>query len=48
MTTVATFAHHGINYVPLGYGYQNAAGEKCFEILSSIDEVHGGMPMFPS
>jgi NAD(P)H dehydrogenase (quinone) len=41
-TSMATFTHHGINYVPLGYGYKNAAGEACGEMLSSIDEVHGG------
>jgi NAD(P)H dehydrogenase (quinone) len=42
-TSITTFTHHGINYVPLGYGYKNAAGEACFEKLSSVEEVHGGM-----
>jgi len=43
-TSITTFTHHGINYVPLGYGYKNAAGEACFEKLSSVEEVHGGSP----
>lgn len=42
LTTLTTFTHHGINYVPLGYGYSNAAGEACFALMSNVDEVHGG------
>jgi len=44
LTTLTTFTHHGINYVPLGYGFSNAAGEACFALLSNVDEVHGGSP----
>lgn len=41
MSTVTHFAHHGINYVPLGYGYKSASGV-AFEKLGNLDEVHGG------
>jgi len=43
MTMLTTFTHHGINYVPLGYGYSNEA-DKCFQLLTNLDEVHGGSP----
>ncbi|KAF8737109.1 hypothetical protein AX14_013465 [Amanita brunnescens Koide BX004] len=33
---LSTLVHHGINFVPLGYGHAN-------EELTNTDEVHGGM-----
>lgn len=37
LNALSTLAHHGIIYVPLGYG-------KTFPLLTSFDEVHGGSP----
>ena len=34
---LSTFAHHGLIYVPLGYG-------EAFPILVDLDEVRGGSP----
>jgi NAD(P)H dehydrogenase (quinone) len=34
---MSTLAHHGIIYVPLGYG-------KSFGQLTNLNEVHGGSP----
>ncbi|CCH44650.1 hypothetical protein BN7_4219 [Wickerhamomyces ciferrii] len=34
---LSILTHHGIIYVPLGYG-------KAFPLLTSLDEVHGGSP----
>ncbi|KAA8915564.1 hypothetical protein TRICI_002303 [Trichomonascus ciferrii] len=34
---MSTFIHHGMIYIPLGYG-------KTFEKLTNLDEVHGGSP----
>ncbi|CCH46861.1 Flavoprotein wrbA [Wickerhamomyces ciferrii] len=34
---LSTLTHHGIIYVPLGYG-------KAFPLLTNLDEVHGGSP----
>jgi NAD(P)H dehydrogenase (quinone) len=36
MTTLSTFAHHGILFVPFGY-------YSAFPQMSNIEEVHGGM-----
>ncbi|KAF5316699.1 hypothetical protein D9619_006804 [Psilocybe cf. subviscida] len=36
-TSITTFAHHGMIYVPLGYSQAGAQ-------LSNTDEVHGGSP----
>lgn len=48
MTALTTFVHHGINYIPLGYGYTDAAGASCFGLLTGVDEVHGGtLKSFP-
>ncbi|MCV2423793.1 NAD(P)H:quinone oxidoreductase, partial [Paucibacter sp. DJ4R-1] len=35
---ISTLAHHGINYVPLGYH------AKAFSLLTSFDKPHGGSP----
>ncbi|CUA76697.1 Protoplast secreted protein 2 [Rhizoctonia solani] len=35
---ISTLAHHGINYVPLGYH------AKAFPLLTSFDKPHGGSP----
>ncbi|RCK55078.1 Protoplast secreted protein 2 [Candida viswanathii] len=35
INTLSTLAHHGIIYVPFGYGHQG---------LTTFDEVHGGSP----
>ncbi|KAL5641305.1 hypothetical protein ACGC1H_001704 [Rhizoctonia solani] len=35
---ISTLAHHGINYVPLGYH------SKAFALLTSFDKPHGGSP----
>jgi NAD(P)H dehydrogenase (quinone) len=37
LAAMSTLAHHGIIYVPLGYG-------KTFSHLSNVSEVHGGSP----
>jgi len=37
IAAMSTFAHHGIIYVPLGYS-------TTFDILSNLQEVHGGSP----
>lgn len=37
LSTMSTLAHHGIIYVPLGYGPAGA-------LLTSFEEVHGGSP----
>jgi len=37
IATMSTLAHHGINYVPLGYA-------KSFGQLTNLEEVHGGSP----
>jgi len=37
LTTLSTFTHHGMIYVPLGYA-------KSFAQLANVDEVHGGSP----
>lgn len=37
ITTMSTLAHHGIIYVPLGYG-------AAFPILADLSEVRGGSP----
>lgn len=34
---MSTFVHHGMIFIPLGYG-------KTFEKLTNLDEVHGGSP----
>jgi NAD(P)H dehydrogenase (quinone) len=34
---MSTFIHHGMIYIPLGYG-------KTFDKLTNLDEVHGGSP----
>ncbi|KAL9713313.1 flavodoxin-like fold protein [Leucoagaricus gongylophorus] len=37
MSTMSTFAHHGLIYVPLGYG-------NSMSILTNLEEIHGGSP----
>ncbi|KAI0746609.1 flavoprotein-like protein [Daedaleopsis nitida] len=37
LASMSTFVHHGINFVPLGYG-------KAFTHLANLTEVHGGSP----
>lgn len=37
ISTLSTLAHHGIIYVPMGYG-------EAFHILSNLSEVRGGSP----
>ncbi|GJN67764.1 minor allergen Alt a 7 [Purpureocillium lilacinum] len=37
LAMMSTLAHHGINYIPLGYA-------KTFPQLTAINEVHGGSP----
>jgi NAD(P)H dehydrogenase (quinone) len=37
IATMSTLAHHGVNYVPLGYSH-------CFGQLANLTEVHGGSP----
>lgn len=37
LNSLSTLVHHGIIYVPLGYG-------KAFPYLSNLDEVHGASP----
>ncbi|KAI9669398.1 MAG: Minor allergen Alt a 7 [Alyxoria varia] len=37
LATMSTLAHHGIQYIPLGYKHT-------FALLTSLDEVHGGSP----
>jgi len=37
IAAMSTFAHHGINFVPLGYG-------TAFKQLTDLTEVHGGSP----
>jgi len=37
IASISTLAHHGINYVPLGY-------KPAFPILTNLAEVHGGSP----
>ena len=37
IAAMSTLAHHGINYVPLGYG-------EAFPILANLEEVRGGSP----
>ncbi|KAM4058030.1 NADPH-dependent FMN reductase [Hirsutella rhossiliensis] len=37
IAAMSTLAHHGINYVPLGYA-------KSFAQLTNLSEVHGGSP----
>jgi len=37
IASISTLAHHGINYVPLGY-------KPAFQILTNLEEVHGGSP----
>jgi len=37
LASISTFVHHGINFVPLGYG-------KAFAQLTNLEEVHGGSP----
>lgn len=37
LASISTLAHHGINYVPLGY-------KPAFSILTNLKEVHGGSP----
>ena len=32
---MSTFAHHGLIYVPLGYG-------NSMSILTNLEEIHGG------
>ncbi|KAF8239973.1 NADH-quinone oxidoreductase [Tricholoma matsutake] len=44
MTTLTTCAHHGINYIPLGYSFKSSAGDSCFTLATNVDEVHGGSP----
>ena len=39
LSMVSTFAHHGINFVPLGY-------KNAFSELTNVEDVHGGKPMF--
>lgn len=36
-SSISTFAHHGINFVPLGYKHAGAQ-------LTNLTEVHGGSP----
>ena len=35
--SLSTLAHHGINFVPLGYG-------NAFPLLNNMEEIHGGSP----
>jgi len=37
IASLSTLAHHGIIYVPLGYG-------QAFPLLANLSEVHGGSP----
>ncbi|KAM3516198.1 hypothetical protein MY11210_000220 [Beauveria gryllotalpidicola] len=37
IAAMSTLTHHGIQYVPLGYG-------KAFPLLADLSEVHGGSP----
>ncbi|QKX53258.1 uncharacterized protein TRUGW13939_00334 [Talaromyces rugulosus] len=37
LSSMSTLAHHGFNYVPLGYKHT-------FAQLTNLDEVHGGSP----
>lgn len=37
LQSVGTMAHHGINYVPIGYKHT-------MSLISRLDEVHGGSP----
>ncbi|KAI0690662.1 flavoprotein-like protein [Cerioporus squamosus] len=37
LNSVSTLVHHGINFVPFGYG-------KAFAQLTNLSEVHGGSP----
>ena len=37
MMMLSTLAHHGINFVPLGYSH-------CFKQLATVTEAHGGKP----
>ncbi|KAI0044780.1 benzoquinone reductase [Auriscalpium vulgare] len=37
IASLSTLAHHGISYVPLGYG-------AAFPLLTNLNEVHGGSP----
>jgi NAD(P)H dehydrogenase (quinone) len=37
IAALSTFAHHGLNYVPLGYKH-------AFPILADLSEVRGGSP----
>jgi len=37
ISILSTLAHHGISYVPLGYG-------PAFALIGNIKEVHGGSP----
>ena len=37
IASISTLAHHGINFVPLGY-------KPAFPILTNLEEVHGGSP----
>lgn len=37
INTLSTLTHHGIIYVPLGYG-------KAFPLLTNLEEVHGSSP----
>lgn len=34
---MSTLAHHGISFIPLGYG-------RAYTLLSDLGEVHGGSP----
>lgn len=37
LNSLSTLAHHGIIYIPLGYG-------PTFPLLTTFDEIHGGSP----
>lgn len=37
LNSLSTLVHHGITYVPLGYG-------KAFPLLTNLEEVHGASP----
>lgn len=37
ISSLSTFVHHGMIYVPLGYG-------ETFAYMTNLDEVHGGSP----
>jgi NAD(P)H dehydrogenase (quinone) len=44
-TTVTTLTHHGINFVPFGYGHKNSTGD-AFSLMGNLEEAHGGMSKF--